>query len=111
MRHFRAEAVIIKKVNDIEIIFLDRERIYVKDCKNGRWTLFHRFYAPYYKGWAQFRHLLLYEWRNLDYNHCCRLAFRWDVKSQTVSSGPSLKNIKTVERKKDDRKPNTRDGG
>lgn len=114
MRHFRAEAVIIKKVNDIEIIFLDRERIYVKNCKTGVWTLFHRYFAPrgsYNGGWRQFRHLLLYEWENLDFNHCYRLAFRWNIQSQTTKTGPSLEDIKTIERNKNDRKSNTRNVG
>lgn len=100
MRHFRANAVIIKRTNDIEIIFYSKEEIYVKNTNTGQWTLFHRYFAPYYKGWSQFRHLLLYEWDNLTYNHCFRLAFRWDIQSKTVKSGPMLENIKTTERKR-----------
>lgn len=103
MRHFRAEAVIVKMVNDVEIIFWSKHEIYVKNCKSGTWTLFHRYFAPrgsYNGGWRQFRHLLLYEWDNLTYSHCFRLAFRWDIQSKTVKSGPMLENVKITERKK-----------
>ena len=88
---------------DIEIIFFNNEKIYVKQTTTGQWTLFHRFFAPkgsYNRGWRQFRHLLLYEWRHLDYEHCYRLAFRWDIQSQRVAKGPDLINVKTQERSK-----------
>lgn len=101
MKHFMANSVIIKRVNDVEIIFWSREEIYVKKITTGQWTLFHRYFAPkgsYNGGWRQFRHLLLYEWKNLDYNHCHRLAFRWDIQSKTVKSGPMVENVKTTVR-------------
>ncbi len=101
MRYFKAEAVIIKRVNNVEIIFWSKEEIYVRNTTTNQWTLFHRYFAPkgsYTGGWSQFRHLLLYEWDHLDYNHCYRIAFRWNILSQKVSKGPDITKVKVVER-------------
>ena len=101
MKHFRAEAVIIKRVNNVEIIFWNKEEIYVRNTDTNQWTLFHRYFAPkgsYTGGWSQFRHLLLYEWAHLDYNHAYRLAFRWGILSQNVGKGPDITKVRIIER-------------
>lgn len=95
MGRFRAEKVIVRDINNIRIVFYDKESIYVKDA-NGRWTVFHRWLAPrgsYNNGWRQFRHLLLYE-KKLDINHCYRLAFRYDILSQLAYKAPDLSKFK-----------------
>ena len=99
MGRFKAQAVIIKRVDDLTIIFYDKENIYIKDNSHG-WTVFHRWFAPrgsYGGGWKQFRHLLLYE-KNITFAHCYRLAFRWDIQSQANVREPDLTKLKTVER-------------
>lgn len=99
MGRFKAEAVIIRKVGDLTIVFYSKDSIYVKDAIHG-WTVFHRWFAPrgsYTRGWKQFRNLLLYV-KHIDYNHCYRLAFRWDIQSRANVKGPNLSNLKIVER-------------
>lgn len=93
MGFFKSNAILAKAVNDVIIIFWDRESIYVQNTRNGQWTLFHRYFAPrgsYNRGWRQFRHLLLYEWDHLTYAHCYRLAFRLEILSKVVAKGPDL---------------------
>ena len=99
MGRFRAEAVIVREVNDAVIVFYNKESIYVKNVANGQWTVFHRWFAPrgsYNDGWRQFRHLLLYE-KKISYAHCYRLAFRWDISSQ-IAKSPDLSKFKIQER-------------
>jgi hypothetical protein len=93
---YRARAIIVKEVENIKIVFYDSKSIYVKSA-DGVWVVFHRWFAPkgsYQGGWKQFRHLLLYE-KRVDFAHCHRLAFRYDIPSQ-VSRAPDLDG-KTVE--------------
>lgn len=99
MGRFRAEAVIIRKVEDLTIVFYNKDSIYVKDATHD-WAVFHRWFAQrgsYSRGWRQFRNLLLYV-KNINYNHCYRLAFRWDIQSQANVKGPDLSKVKTIER-------------
>lgn len=99
MGRFRAEAIIIKRVKDLTIVFYDKENIYIKDGGH-EWTVFHRWFAPrgsYTRGWKQFRNLLLYE-KHITYAHCYRLAFRWDIPSCANVRPPNLKGKTTVER-------------
>ena len=99
MGRFRAEAVTIKRVDDLIIVFYDKKSIYIKDDKHG-WTVFHRWYAPlgsYTGGWQQFRHLLFYE-KRITFNHCYRLAFRWDITHMAGVKAPNLDNKPIIER-------------
>lgn len=99
MGRYKADAVIIRRVGDLTIVFYDKENIFVKDNKHG-WTVFHRWFAPrgsYNGGWRQFRHLLLYN-KSITYNHCYRLAFRFEIQSVANVKGPELSNIKITER-------------
>lgn len=99
-RYFSHEAVIVKEVKrtGLKIIFYNRESIYIYNSTNG-WTVFHRWFAPRgsYKGWVRFRELLLRE-KNVDYNHCFKLAFQRDIPSQSVAKGPDLSSFKVEER-------------
>lgn len=100
-KYFRAKAVIVREIRatGLKIVFYDRENIYIHDDAHG-WYVFHRWFSPrgsYNGGWRQFRHLLLYE-KKIDFNHCCRLAFRWDILSQRVNRPPELSKLKIEER-------------
>lgn len=100
MGRFRADAVIIRKVNDVRIVFYNKESIYVQNQTDGKWTVFHRWFAPrgsYNNGWRQFRHLLLYE-KKITHTHCYHLAFRWDILSQITTKVPDLSKFKIQER-------------
>lgn len=99
MGRFRAEAIVIKKVDDLTIVFYDRERIYIKDKSHG-WTLFHRYYTQlgfYGSCWKPFRKLLMVE-KRITFNHCYRLAFRYDIQSRAGVKPPNLEGRATVER-------------
>lgn len=96
MGRFRAEAVIVRKVNDCEVIFYDGETIYVKDITGKYTVVFHRWHRPkgsYYKGWHQFRKRLLYN-KSLTFNDCFRLAFQHDITSQATFRKPDLSKFK-----------------
>lgn len=98
MGRFRAKAVMVRRVNDLEIVFYNRETIYVGNM--GKWYIFHRWFAPrgsYNGGWRQFRHLLLYE-KGLDLTHCYRLAFLHDIQAQIAGAPPDLSKFKIQER-------------
>ncbi len=98
MGRFRADAVVVRDVNGIRIVFYNHESIYLRD-ELGNWTVFHRWFAPrgsYNGGWRQFRHLLLYE-KKITSAHCFHLAFRWDILSQTTKA-PDISNFKIEER-------------
>lgn len=93
---YRAKAIIVRQINNIEIVFYDSKSIYVKS-EYGVWIVFHRWFAgagSYIKGWKQFRHLLMYV-DSVDFAYCHRKAFQLDVPSQ-VSKKPELEG-KTVE--------------
>lgn len=95
MGKFRAEAVIIREVNGIKIIFYNHETIYVQDT-NGRWVIFHRWFAgrgSYYKGWHQFRDRVMQK-KRLDLAECYRLAFQYDVQTKNALTEPDLSNFK-----------------
>lgn len=100
MGWFKAKAVIIRELNGIKIVFLNRNTIYVQELSNGRWHIFHIWYEPtgsYNGKWRQFRHLLLYE-KGIDLRHCYRLAFRWDIRTQVTTTPPDLSKFKIEER-------------
>lgn len=93
---FRAKSIIVRQINNIEIVFYDSKSIYVRS-EYGVWIVFHRWFAgsgSYIKGWKQFRHLLLYV-DGVDFAYCHRKAFQLDIPSQ-VSKKPDLEG-KTVE--------------
>lgn len=57
---FRAEEITIRQVGQIEIIFWDKETIYVVDSRRAVRYIFHRWFAPRgsYKNWQRFRQAL-----------------------------------------------------
>lgn len=98
MGRFRAEAIVIKRVDDLTIVFYDKERIYIKD-KAHEWALFHRYYSQlgfYGKCWKPFRRLLMAE-KRITFNHCYRLAFKYDIQSMANVGPPKLEGKQVVE--------------
>ena len=95
-KYFRANAVIVREVNGLRIVFYNQETIYVQD-ENKQWTIFHRWFAPrgsYNAGWRPFRYKLLYQ-KKLDINHCYRLAFQHDISVQRAIHAPDMSKFKT----------------
>jgi len=56
----RAEEITIKSIGDLQLIFWDKETIYLVDKKRGMRYIFHRWFAPRasYDEWRHFRDLL-----------------------------------------------------
>lgn len=98
-KYYKAEAVIIRELNGIKIVFYDQETIYVRGARN-EWIIFHRWFAPrgsYNKNWRPFRCKLLYR-KNIDMAQCYRLAFQHDISAQRANREPDLSKFKIEER-------------
>lgn len=57
---YRAEEAVIRKVGNLEIIFWDKETIYLIDTSRSTRYIFHRWFAPRksYDSWRSFRQAL-----------------------------------------------------
>lgn len=98
MGRFRAKSIVVRRVNDLTIVFYNKETIYVTDDAH-KWTIFHRWYAPlgfYGKNWKPFRRLLRVE-KEITFNHCYRLAFKYDIQSMANVKPPNLHSKHVVE--------------
>lgn len=88
---YAAEAIIIRELPELTIIFLNKETICVFP-KKGSGTQFHRWFAEkgtYQNGWKLFRQFLLVE-KHLTYLHCFELAARYSIDSVSARSFPDL---------------------
>lgn len=88
----KANAIVVRELDAIQIVFFNHESIYVLDRATKKWHCFHRWFGgdgSYEGGWRQFRHRLFYG-PKLDIKHCYRLAFRWDITSCVARAGPNL---------------------
>lgn len=96
MGRFRAEAVLIRRLTDVVIVFYDRETIYVTPRGNARRALFHRWYAPrgsYQASWGPFRRQLLRQ-KRLDISRCYELANKYGVLYVSTDNAPKLSGKK-----------------
>lgn len=94
-KYFKADAVIIREVNGLKIVFYDKESIYVRDA-DGRWVVFHRWFTPrgtYNADWRPFRYKMLYQ-KNLTLNRCYQIAFQHDIVVQSSGGVPDLSKSK-----------------
>lgn len=94
-KYYKADAVVVREVNGIKIVFYNSETIYVQD-ENGNWTIFHRWFTPrgsYNSIWRPFRYKLFTQ-KKIDFAHCCRLAFQHDIASQRAKNPPDLSKVK-----------------
>lgn len=98
-KYYRAEAVVIREVNGIKIVFYNHETIYVQEA-DGKWTIFHRWFTPrgsYNADWRPFRHKLFTQ-KKIDMAHCYRLAFQHNIVSQRANNPPDLSKVKVQAR-------------
>lgn len=100
MGRFKAEAVIIRHLQEVTITFYDKESIYVfpRGCGNG--AVFHRWWSPkgyYTKHWKRFREALRYN-KHLDMEACFRIASYYEVLHEPAYVPPKLngKKIKYI---------------
>ena len=97
-KYYKAEAVIIREVNGIKIVFYNKESIYVRGARD-EWVIFHRWFAPrgsYNSSWRGFRNKLLYQ-KRIDLRHCYHLAFQHDITIQMARKAPDLSKFKVKE--------------
>lgn len=95
MKNFRAEAVIVRKVKGLTIVFLSKDTIYVK-ADDTPWAIFHRWGAPrgsYSGGWKQMRHRFGRK-SDLTYADCFKIARRWNIPFVTTTNPPDLSKVK-----------------
>lgn len=96
----KRNAIVIKEIKKtgLTIVFYDSKSIYIFNKEFG-WSVFHRWGAPLgsYRSWRKFRHLMWYA-KRIDYRHCFRLAFRYDISSQKAKKGPILDENSVIER-------------
>ena len=94
MGKFRAEGVRVKHINNITIVFYNKETIYVQ-TDYGIWIAFHRWFAPKgsYREWEQFKHLLTYK-KKITLGYIYEKALQYDIQSQVATRVPDLEQIK-----------------
>lgn len=88
---FRAEKVIIRRLPDIEIIFLNKETICVFPAR-GSGTQFHRWFAElgsYDGGWRQFRDRMM-KCKSLTYLKCFEMAAEYGIANVSARGHPEL---------------------
>lgn len=94
MGKFKAmDGIVIRKLENVTIIFYDARTIYVFPTK-GFGSIFHRWFyierGSYINGWKDFRRLLMRE-KNLTLLHCHELAGIHNIASISTNRWPDLK--------------------
>lgn len=106
MGRFRANAITIREVNGLSIVFYDSQSIYVMG-KDGYAVVFHRWWAPrgsYGHGtnWSAFRRGLM-ETKHINLAYCYELAATWEIQFTAARGWPNLEG-KKVKRLTEDAK-------
>lgn len=96
MGRFKAEAVILRDLDDLTILFKDRETIYIFPKESSTNIIFHRWFAPkgsYTAGWQDFRRAL---WRNakLDVPTIYRLGIKYGIQTMGTHRAPNIEGKK-----------------
>lgn len=85
MGRYRQERIIIKRCTEMDLVFMDWNRIYAYIRATKRWYLFHKFHSPlgtYTNSWRPFKSHLL-RLKDPSFLHVCRLANEYDVLSMS----------------------------
>lgn len=80
-RYFKADYITVKKIDGGEIIFYDRQSIYLYQDGLKYGTIFNNWNSPvgsYRNGWKKFRERLSRN-KKLTVRQCYELALRYDV--------------------------------
>lgn len=81
MGRFKQERIIIKICEEIDIVFMDWNRIYIKLKSSGKWYLFHKFHAPlgtYTNNWRPFKRRLM-KIKSPTFIQVCQIANQYDI--------------------------------
>lgn len=88
---YRAEKIIVRRLPEVEIIFLDKQTICVYP-NQGSGTQFHRWFAElgsYENGWKQFRDKMMRN-KNLTYLKCFEIAAEYGIANVSARGHPEL---------------------
>ena len=80
-RYFKSEYITIKKIEGGELIFYDRQSIYLFQDNFKYGTVFNNWDTPlgsYTSGWKEFRKRL-WQYKKLTVRRCYELALEFDV--------------------------------
>jgi hypothetical protein len=97
MGRFRADAVLVRDLKEVTVIFWDCRSIYVYDKKTGYGIVFNRWFdewGSYTAYWKDFRRKML-RWKNLSLLKCCELAARYDIVVNRTHRKLDLSKVKT----------------
>lgn len=87
---FRAEKILVRRLDGFYIVFWDKETIGVYLSGSGNGVLFHRWFELCsYKRWDSFRTQLIRK-KNLSHAKCFELALKYDVQIFTSRGHPEL---------------------
>lgn len=81
MGRFRQRRIIVKVCSEIDIVFVDWNRIYVKVKTSGLWYLFQKYHAPlgtYTNNWRPFKRRLM-KIKNPNFVQVCQLGARYEI--------------------------------
>ncbi len=92
MPRFRAEAITIRELESVHIVFKDKETIWVLPKNSSTNIIFHRWWAPrgsYTDGWQDFRRKMFRN-KQIDLLTCYRLAAKHHIQSVGTQRTPHL---------------------
>lgn len=103
MPRFRAEAITIRELESVTIIFKDHETIWVLPKNSTTNIIFHRWWSPrgsYTDGWQDFRRKMFRN-KQIDLMTCYRLAAKHHIQSVGTQRQPHLDESKKIHIRKE----------
>lgn len=102
MPKFEANAIIVRELENLTIIFWDADSIYVYPNPRETWggVIFHKWYVKrgfYRESWKDFRRQMLRQ-KHLTLLHCHVLANRYEISHVTTKRVLDLTNVNTERR-------------
>ena len=80
-RYFKTDCITVKKIDGGEIIFYDRQSIYLYPDGSNFGSIFNNWDSPkgsYMNGWKLFRQNLM-RYKNLTVRKCYEMALKYDI--------------------------------
>lgn len=84
MGRFRQQRIIVKVCSEIDIVFMDWNRIYVKVKSSELWYLFQKYHAPlgtYTKKWRPFKRRLM-KIKDPTFSQVCYIGAQYEIIAQ-----------------------------
>lgn len=93
MGRFKAEAILVRELEELTIIFYDKESIYVYPKKEKWGTIFNRWGVFQYGDWQDFRRRLMRK-KHLDLRGCYELALKYEILAVSTARRLNLEGKK-----------------